>query len=49
MPHFDARSLLRHGLTTAAFCCAIALALTVSGQGAWDVQLAYSLGIGLVS
>jgi len=49
MPHFDARSLLRHGLTTAVFCCAIALALTVSGQGAWDVQLAYSLGIGLVS
>ena len=49
MPHFDARSFLRHGLTTAVFCCAIALALTVSGQGAWDVQLAYSLGIGLVS
>ncbi len=49
MPHFDPRSLLRHGLITTAFCCAIALALTVSGQGAWDVQLAYSLGIGVVS
>jgi len=49
MPHFDPRSLLRHGLTTAVFCCAIALALTVSGQGAWDVQLVYSLGIGTIS
>lgn len=49
MPSFDFRSFLRHGLVSAAFCCAIALALTVAGQGAWDVQLAYSLAIGLVS
>ena len=49
MPHFDACSLLRHGLITVVFCCAIALALTVSGQGAWDIQLVYSLSIGLVS
>jgi len=45
----DVRSLLRHGLITVVFCCAIALALTVSGQGAWDIQLVYSLSIGLVS
>jgi hypothetical protein len=49
MQPFDARSSLRHGLISAVFCCAIALALTVSGQGAWDVQLAYSLGIGMVA
>ena len=49
MQPFDIRSFLRHGLISAVFCCAIALALTVSGQGAWDVQLAYSLGIGLVT
>jgi LytS/YehU family sensor histidine kinase len=49
MPRFDTRSFLRRGIVSAVFCCAIALALTVAGQGAWDVQLAYSLGIGLVS
>jgi len=49
MPTFDTRSFLLHGLISAVFCCAIALALTVSGQGAWDVQLAYSLGIGIVA
>lgn len=49
MQRFDLRSWARHGLVTAAFSCAIALALTVTGQGAWDVQLAYSLGIGLVA
>lgn len=49
MQPFDIRSFLRHGLISAAFCCAIAVVLTVTGQGAWDVQLAYSLGIGLVA
>ncbi|MCZ2406348.1 MAG: histidine kinase [Burkholderiales bacterium] len=49
MQRLDFRSLLRHGLVSAAFSCAIALALTVTGQGAWDVQLAYSLSIGLVA
>ena len=49
MQHFDTAPFLRHGLVSALLCCAIALALTISGQGAWDVQLAYSLGIGLVS
>jgi len=42
-------SLARHCLATAALCCAIALALTIAGQGRWDVQLAYSLAIGLVT
>lgn len=41
------RRLLHDGLVTAAFCCAIALALTLAGRGRWDVQLAYSLAIGL--
>jgi len=45
----DVRPLLRHGLVTVVFCCAIALALTLTGQGPWDVQLAYSLSIGLVA
>ena len=49
MQHFDPAPFLRHGLVSALLCCAIALALTISGQGAWDVQLAYALGIGLVS
>lgn len=43
------RHLLHDGLVTAAFCCAIALALTLGGHGRWDVQLAYSLAIGLPS
>ncbi|MGB3450151.1 MAG: histidine kinase [Giesbergeria sp.] len=49
MPHFDLRPLARHGLITAVLCCLIALALTLSKNGAWDVQLVYSLGIGLTS
>ena len=49
MHAFDARTFARHGLTTAAFCCAIAAALTATGQGRWDVQLVYSLAIGLIS
>ncbi|MCO5109507.1 MAG: histidine kinase [Burkholderiaceae bacterium] len=49
MPHFELRPFARHGLITAVLCCLIALALTLSKNGAWDVQLAYSLGIGLCS
>jgi len=36
-------------LTTAAFSCVFALALTVGGKGRWDTNLAYSLPIGLIS
>jgi signal transduction histidine kinase len=49
MTSIELRPLLRDGLLTALFCCAIALALTVGGNGPWDVQLVYSLAIGLVS
>ena len=49
MHHFELRPFARHGLITAVLCCLIALALTLSKNGAWDVQLAYSLGIGLCS
>ena len=49
MPHFALRPFAGHGLITAVLCCLIALALTLSKNGAWDVQLAYSLGIGLCS
>ncbi|MDF1485537.1 histidine kinase [Ramlibacter sp. H39-3-26] len=40
-------SPLRRGLIVAAICCLIALALTLAKQGAWNVQLAYSLPIGM--
>ncbi len=46
---FSLVDVIRHGLTTMAFCCAIAAALTISGRGRWDVQLVYSLSIGLIS
>ena len=46
---FDTRAFARHGLVTAAFCCLIAAGLSVSKQTRWDVQLAYSLGIGMTS
>ena len=49
MRPFDYRAALRHGLITAAFCCAIAAAQTVAGRGRWDVHLVYSLSIGLSS
>jgi hypothetical protein len=49
MTSIELRPLLRHGLLSALFCCAIALALTLAGHGPWDVQLVYSLAIGLVS
>lgn len=46
----ELRSFARHGLITAALCCLIALALTLSKASAlWDVQLVYSLGIGITS
>ncbi|AMM23393.1 sensor histidine kinase [Variovorax sp. PAMC 28711] len=41
--------VLRHAVITMAFCCVIAVALAVSGRGRWDVQMVYSLSIGLVS
>ena len=46
---FDYRVAARHGLVTAAFCCLIAAGLTLAKQAAWDVQLVYSLAIGLTS
>jgi hypothetical protein len=49
MLHFDLRPFARHGLLTAVLCCLIALALTLSKNGPWDVQLVYSLAIGLSS
>lgn len=49
MHAFDARTFARHGLVTAAVCCAIAAVLTATGQGRWDVQLVYSLSIGLIA
>ena len=49
MTSIELRPLLRNGLLSALFCCAIALALTLAGHGPWDVQLVYSLAIGLVS
>ena len=49
MPHLELRPFARHGLITAVLCCLIALALTLSKKGAWDVQLVYSLSIGLIS
>jgi len=49
MTSIELRPLLRNGLLSALFCCAIALALTLAGNGPWDVQLVYSLAIGLVS
>jgi hypothetical protein len=47
LPTLNLPTLLRHGLITAAFCCLIATALTLSNRGAWDTQLVYSLGIGM--
>jgi len=45
----DLRHMLRHGLITAAFSCAIAAALSVAGGGRWTSHLVYSLSIGLLS
>ncbi|MBT2299187.1 histidine kinase [Variovorax paradoxus] len=41
--------MARHGLTTAVFCCVIAVALAASGRGGWVSQLIYSLSIGMTS
>jgi signal transduction histidine kinase len=41
--------LLRHGAATTLVCLFITLALTLMGQGSWDVNLVYSLAIGLPS
>ncbi|NGM90924.1 histidine kinase, partial [Parapusillimonas sp. SGNA-6] len=41
--------MLRHGLTTAVFCCVIAVALAMSRGSSWATQLVYSLSIGLIS
>ena len=49
MLHFDPPAFARHGLATAVICCLIALVLTLSQRGAWDVQLVYSLAIGMTS
>lgn len=43
------RHVLRHGISTAGFCCVIAVGLSVSGRGAWAPQFVYSLSIGLIS
>ncbi|VWX62164.1 Histidine kinase-, DNA gyrase B-, and HSP90-like ATPase [Burkholderiales bacterium 8X] len=45
----NAQDVLRHGLSTALFCCLIAAALAISGRGPWPVQLIYSMSIGMVS
>ena len=42
-------SLLRHSLPTLSACLLITLALTLLGQGRWDVNLVYSLAIGLTA
>ena len=42
-------ALLRHGAITVSACLLITAALTALGQGLWDVNLAYSLAIGLIS
>ena len=50
--HFSPQNLrhvLRHGISTAGFCCVIAVGLSVSGRGAWAPQFVYSLSIGLIS
>nr|WP_311731953.1 histidine kinase [Variovorax paradoxus] len=43
------KDVARHGLTTAVFCCVIAVALAASGRGGWVSQLIYSLSIGMTS
>ena len=46
-PH-NLRHVLRHGISTAGFCCIIAVGLSLSGRGAWAPQFVYSLSIGLI-
>ncbi|MBN9462479.1 MAG: histidine kinase [Burkholderiales bacterium] len=40
---------LGRGLTTAAFCCLVAAALSIAGGRRWDIALVYSEAIGLVT
>ncbi|MEG0052911.1 MAG: histidine kinase [Comamonas sp.] len=44
-----AGTLLRHGAVTLTACLLITAALTAAGKGPWDVNLVYSLAIGLIS
>ncbi|RST53380.1 sensor histidine kinase [Variovorax sp. DXTD-1] len=51
LPRFRAeniRGMLRHGLITVIFCCLIASALAISGNGSWESQMVYSLSIGTI-
>ena len=41
--------LARHGAATVAACLLITVVLTLAGPGTWDVNLVYSLAIGLLS
>ncbi|MBT2325203.1 histidine kinase [Variovorax paradoxus] len=41
--------MLRHGVSTAVFCCLIAMALAISRSGDWGQHLVYSLSIGMIS
>ena len=45
----NVRHVLLHGVSTAGFCCIIAIALAISGGGSWQPQFVYSLSIGLIS
>jgi hypothetical protein len=45
----SAQDMLRHGLSTAIFCCLIAIALSLSTKGTWAAHFVYSLSIGLIS
>lgn len=49
MPFNHPLAFLGRLLTTAVFSCLVALALTVGGKVAWDVNLAFSLPIALIS
>jgi hypothetical protein len=42
-------SLAQHGAVTVAACLVITAVLTLTGHGRWDVNLVYSLSIGLIS
>jgi hypothetical protein len=43
------RHVLRHGISTAGFCCVIALGMAVSNRAPWAPYFVYSVSIGLVS
>lgn len=48
-PRHALRTMARHGLLVAAFCCAIAAIQVGYGRGPWHAQAVYSLSIGLCS